>query len=164
MIVQVTLYCRRHRSQSYSAYNYIYVHNTVRNIETIIVQVDHVSTAGSHMTLVGVTSWDWVKRVPPQPRLSPLEANHRASFETFDAVLAYTATTIVNSVRVCFFTVAGLSWRVSVNIHARSSVYKLRLEVCFICPTVLYLPQLCYICPWLAEYSTVVSTPETGYS
>ena len=113
---------------------------------------------------LGVTSWDWVKRVPPQPRLSPLEANHRASFETFDAVLAYTATTIVNSVRVYFFTVASLSWRVSVNIHARSSVYKLRLEVCFICPTVLYLPQLCYICPWLAEYSTVVSTPETGYS
>ena len=28
----------------------------MRNIETI---------SGSHMTLVGVTSWDWVKRVPP---------------------------------------------------------------------------------------------------
>ena len=25
-----------------------------------------IATAGSHMTFVGVTSWDWVKRLPPK--------------------------------------------------------------------------------------------------
>ena len=70
-----------------------------------------------------------------QPRLSPLEVNLRASFETFDAVLEYTATTIVNSVRVSILFYGCRPVLASKREPpCPQQCVQARLKVCFICP------------------------------